>query len=150
MVAKVDHSALRVRQVCVAALTAAAFAFDLPLLALGLALVMGTGTVSPALDLFRQLYLHLLRPRGFPRPDIVEDAPEPHQFAYGLASGVLFLGATALTNGDAALGWGLTLLVGALALLNLATGICPGCFVYWQLGRLGIVPVGERPPGSGR
>ena len=39
----------------------------------------------------------------------------------------------------AGVGWALTLLVVALALLNLVLSFCAGCFVFYQLERWGVI-----------
>jgi hypothetical protein len=38
------------------------------------------------------------------------------------------------------LGWALDLVVFVLSSINLTVGFCAGCFVYYQLGRLGVLP----------
>ena len=45
------------------------------------------------------------------------------------------------------LGWTLDLIVFVLAGINLTVGFCAGCFVYYHLGRLGVLP-GVRYEGS--
>ncbi len=79
--------------------------------------------------------LRLLKPR------LVEDDPAPHRFAQGV--GALFLTASALVlylTTNAVLGWALDLIVFVLSGLNFTVGFCAGCFVYYQLGRLGLMP----------
>ena len=51
---------------------------------------------------------------------------------------VIPLAVVALWAGLPALGWGLVWLVIALAALNLFLGFCVGCFVYYQLNKLGL------------
>jgi hypothetical protein len=47
-------------------------------------------------------------------------------------------GTLALIAGVPVLGWALAWIVIALAALNLFTGFCAGCFVYYQLSKRGI------------
>ena len=72
------------------------------------------------------------------KPDVIEDNPEPHRFAQGFGGTVLTVGVIALLVGQSLLGWALVWLVIALAALNLFLGFCAGCFVYYQLNRLGV------------
>ena len=135
---KVDHSALRTNQAFIIALLLAAFLFNLWPLVAFVSAVMITGTIFPEAGLFKRIYRHLLKPAGIIRPDVITDNPEPHLFAQGLG-GVFTLASTlALLAGAGTLGWSLTWLVIVLASLNLFLGFCAGCFVYYQLNRLGI------------
>ena len=45
----------------------------------------------------------------------------------------------ALITGMHILGWALALAVIALALLNLVLDFCAGCFVFYQLERIGLI-----------
>ena len=69
---------------------------------------------------------------------MIEDNPEPHRFAQGFGGSVLLLALLSLLMGQAVLGWALAWLVAGLAALNLFLGFCAGCFVYYQLNRLGV------------
>ena len=137
-VRRVDHSALRTNQSFIIGLSLAAFiANSWPVVAF-VALVMLVGTVFPQAGLFKLIYAKVLRPLGWVKPDVIDDNPEPHLFAQGLG-GVFLVGGTAgLLAGIPALGWGLVWVVIVLAALNLFLGFCAGCFVYYQLNRLGV------------
>jgi hypothetical protein len=88
--------------------------------------------------LFQWIYRSILKPAGLVKPDVIEDNPEPHRFAQGFGGTVLAAGVIALFLGQSLLGWALVWLVIALAALNLFLGFCAGCFVYYQLNRLGV------------
>ena len=134
----VDHSALKVNQAFIITLLVAAFVLDAEWLVVFVTAVMLIGTAFPALSLFKRVYLHVLRPAGLVKPNVIADNPEPHRFAQGFG-GVVLLGAIgALYGGAATLGWALVALVVVLAALNLFLGFCAGCFVYYQLHRLGV------------
>ncbi len=135
---RVDHSAIRVNQAFIIALLVLAFVFNSIALAGFVALVMLVGTAVPELALFQQVYRRALKPAGIVRPDVVPDNPEPHRFAQGFGGTVVALGVLALAMGAAGLGWALVWLVGFLAAANLFLGFCAGCFVYYQLNRLGV------------
>ncbi len=81
------------------------------------------------------LPLHLLQPR------IIEDDPAPHRFAQGVGAAFLIASSLVLLLTHATvLGWALDLIVFVLAAINLTVGFCAGCFVYYHLGRLGLLP----------
>jgi hypothetical protein len=142
---QVDHSALRVNQAFIIGLLAAAFVTNAPWLAAVVMLVMAYGTARRQPG-FRVFYTRLLKPRGWVKPDVLNDNPEPHVFAQGFGA-VVLLGATlALITGLSALGWGLVWLVIALAALNLFVGFCAGCAVYYWLNRLRLPGFVKAPP----
>ncbi len=146
---KVDHSALKVNQGFIIALLALAYVLDSVWLVVFVAAVMLLGTAVPALSLFKRVYLHLLRPAGLVKPNVITDNPEPHRFSQGFG-GVVLLGAiAALFGGATALGWGLVGLVIVLAAVNLFLGFCAGCFVYYQLNRLGVPGFARGPIEQG-
>jgi hypothetical protein len=137
----VDTTALRFNQACIVVLVALAFMLQQPWLALGVGVVMALGTAVPALALFQQVYRKLLRPAGLLKARVHPDDPAPHRFAQGMgAAFLLAAGASLLLFNLPVLGWGLALIVVALAAINLFAGFCAGCFVYYQLGRVGVFP----------
>jgi hypothetical protein len=135
---RVDRSALRVNQSFIIGLLILAFVVNIPLIAAFVAAVMLIGTAWPKLALFQWIYRSILKPAGLVKPDVIEDNPEPHRFAQGFGGTVLTVGVIALLVGQPLLGWALVWLVIALAALNLFLGFCAGCFVYYQLNRLGV------------
>jgi len=142
---KVDHNALRTNQVFIITLLALAFVLDLsPVVGL-VAVVMLVGAVLPPLRLFVLVYQYILKPTGLVKPDVIEDNPEPHRFAMllgGVCAGISFL---ALLAGAAVVGWAFSILVIFLAALNLFLGFCAGCFVYYQLNKLGVPGFNQAP-----
>ncbi len=135
---RVDHSALKVNQAFIIVLNTLAFLFNAPLLVAFVSAVMLVGTAWPRLALFQGFYRSVLKPAGLVKPNVILDNPEPHRFAQGFGGTVLALGFLALLAGAQVLGWALTWLVIGLAALNLFLGFCAGCFVYYQLNRLGM------------
>jgi len=132
----VDRTALKVNQAAIVALLLVAFVFALPWLVALVAVVMALGTITPQLALFQRLYRDVLRPAGLLRPDLHAEAAAPHRFAQGMGATVLGVAWLALVAGLGLLGWALTLVVVALAAINLFFGFCVGCFVHLQLARL--------------
>ncbi|KAA3660042.1 MAG: DUF4395 domain-containing protein [Chloroflexi bacterium] len=137
-VRKVDQSALRTNQAFIIGLLVLAFVLNRVGLVAFVGVVMLAGTAVPSLALFKRIYQHILRPNGLVKPDVITDNPEPHRFAQGFGGVVVALAVIAFAIGLPMLGWSLTWLVVALAALNLFLGFCAGCFVYYQLNRLGV------------
>ena len=142
---KVDHSALRTNQSFIIMLSIAAYVVDLVWLVALVGLVMLVGTLRN-IPAFGFIYMRLLKPRGWLRPYVVLDNPEPHRFAQGFGSVVMITGAVALYAGAFGLGWALVWLVVALAALNLFAGFCVGCALYYWLNRLHISGFTQPPP----
>lgn len=135
---KVDQSALRTNQAFIIGLLVLAYLLDVVWLVALVGVVMLVGTAVPTAALFKQIYQRLLKPRGLVQPDVVTDNPEPHRFAQGFGGVVVATAVVALLLGSTTLGWGLVWLVIVLAALNLFLGFCAGCFLYYQLNRLGV------------
>ncbi|MEP7359306.1 MAG: DUF4395 domain-containing protein [Anaerolineales bacterium] len=144
---KVDHSALRVNQAMIIGLSLIAFVINQPLLVALVMLVMAYGTFRRQPG-FRIVYTGLLKPRGWVKPDVISDNPEPHVFAQGFGAVVLVIAVAAFALGVPVLGWALVWLVIALAALNLFVGFCVGCAVYYWLGRLNFPGIKTPPPGA--
>lgn len=141
----VDHSALKVNQTGIVVTVLVAFigsAFYRPLLVLIplLAIALLLGTFVPRLALFKQAYFKVLKPAGIVKPRVVQDRPEPHNFAQGLG-GVFLAIATAFLIPLPVVGLALALLVAVLAFVNLAFGYCLGCQIFFQLERRGLLRV---------
>jgi hypothetical protein len=134
---KVGHAAMRTNQAFIISLSVAAFILNLPWLAAAVALVMAIGTYCRVPG-FGILYHRALKPRGWVKPDVLLDNPEPHRFAQGFGAVVLAAGAAALFSGALLLGWTLVWLVIFLAALNLFAGFCAGCAMYYWLNRMQI------------
>jgi hypothetical protein len=103
------------------------------------------GTAVPSLSLFKSLYQYVLRPAGLVKPDVIDDNPEPHRFAQGFGGVVVMAAVAALFASLTLVGWLLTAVVVILAALNLFLGFCAGCFVYYQLNRLGVPGFSHAP-----
>ena len=137
-VRKVDQNALRTHQAILIVVLLAAFVLDLPVVVAFAAAVMVIGALYPPARLFVRIYLHILKPTGLIKPHVIEDNPEPHRFAMTLGGLFLVGSIIALLADVTALGWALSLIVLALAAINLFLGFCVGCFMYYQLNKLGV------------
>lgn len=145
---KVDHSAIRTSQVTMMALIILSFVLDLPWLIAVLSVVLLIGLIRrrPAFDL---IYTGLLHPRGWVKPQVIQDHPEPHRFAQLLATLFLTASSLALFSGLSVLGWALAWMVAGLAALNAFGGFCVGCAVYYWLNRMKVPGFSQAvPPGT--
>ncbi len=146
-VTTVDHGALKANQSIIIVLNIAAFVLQSwPLAALA-AIAMSVGTVlgKPG---FLPLYKGVFKPLGLIKADPIEDDPRPHRFAQGFGSLVMILGVVLLLFGASGAGWTAVWIVAILAGVNLSVGFCAGCFVFYQLARLGFPGfLGTAPTG---
>lgn len=142
---QVDHSALRVNQAMIISLLIVAFVIDLSWLVAFVSLVMLAGTALRRPG-FRWVYTGILKPRGWVKPFVLRDNPQPHLFAQGMGGTVLLLSLAGFVLGSSVVGWALAWLVVALAALNLFVGFCAGCFVYYWLVRLHVPGFQAQPP----
>jgi hypothetical protein len=133
-----DKSALRFNQISIITLVLIGYILDQPVLPAIVAVVLLAGSISPRFALFKLTYRHVIKPLGIMRPDPVDDIPAPHEFAQLLGGIVLGIGVYFLITGFSVLGWGLAWVVVLLAAANVFLGFCAGCFVYYQLGKLGV------------
>jgi hypothetical protein len=140
MVKKVDTTAIKFNQASIITFTLLAYVLDLPWLVLFVGAVLAVGSIWPGAALFQQAYRQVLRPIGLVKPHVIDDDPAPHRFAQGVGATFLGLSSLALLALNAiSLGWGLAGLVVVLAAINLFFNFCAGCFVYYQLRRLGLI-----------
>lgn len=145
VIRKIDYSALRTNQAFIITLSLVAFVAELTWLVAFVGAVMLIGTIFPGAGLFKRIYRHVLKPAGIARPDVVPDNPEPHNFSQGLGGAFLAGSTLALVLGVPVVGWVLAWIVIALASLNLFGGFCVGCFVYYQLNKLGTPGFARAP-----
>ena len=144
---KVDHAALKANQLFIISLNILAFIFNQPWLAALVALVMGLGSAFKVPG-FLPVYKNILKPRGWMKPDILEDNPEPHRFAQFLGFLFMTTGSISLFAGATVLGWILVWIVIALAALNAFGGFCVGCAVYYWLSRFQLPGFNKQPPAG--
>ena len=144
---KVDHSALKTNQLFIIFISLVAFILNQPILAAFVALVMGIGAVLKTPG-FGIIYKSILKPRGWMKPDVVDDNPEPHRFSQIVGFVFLTAGSAALFLGASTLGWVLVWIVIALASLNAFGGFCVGCAFYYWLARLNVPGFTKQPPAG--
>jgi hypothetical protein len=138
---RVDTHLAKFSQAGTVLLSGVAFVTFQPIIVLILAIVMTLAALVPTYSPYRLVYRGIVLRLNLWKPRVVEDDPAPHRFAQGV--GAVFLIAATLVlflTKATALGWALDLIVFVLAGINLTVGFCAGCFVYYHLGRLGLLP----------
>ena len=138
---RVDAHLGKFSQACTVVLAALAFLFSQPIIVLITAIILAIAALAPSVSPYRLLYRGVVLPLHLWHPRIVEDDPAPHRFAQGV--GAVFLIASSILlflTKATVVGWTLDLIVFVLAAINLTIGFCAGCFVYYHLGRLGLMP----------
>lgn len=130
----IDPRAPRFNQAVLTVALLGGFVADLPVVAPIFALVLFLGAAfGPRYGPFLRIYGMYVKPHLDP-PSHMED-PRPPRFAATV--GVVFLTAAtvAFVAGATGLGWGLALVVAALAGLAATTGICVGCEMWLFFAR---------------
>lgn len=139
---RVDTHLAKFSQASTVVLSGLAFILNQPIIVLIAAIVMTLAALFPTtVSPYRLLYRGVVLPLHLWKPRVVEDDPAPHRFAQGV--GAVFLIAATLVlylTKATAVGWTLDLIVFVLAGINLTVGFCAGCFVYYHLGRWGLLP----------
>ncbi|HYO89666.1 MAG TPA: DUF4395 domain-containing protein [Candidatus Limnocylindrales bacterium] len=135
---KIDQTGLKTGQAVTILLLLAAFVLNSPLLVALVAVCQFLGALDLSFAPYRLLYKGLLVPAGLLKPRIETDNPEPHRFA--MLIGAIFNGSAVLFLALSlpVVAWVLVWVVIALANLNFWLNFCLGCWMYYQLHRLGI------------
>ncbi len=139
---RVDTHLAKFSQASTVVLAGLAFVFNQPMIVLIAAIVMTLAALFPTtVSPYRLLYRGIVLPLGLWKPRVVEDDPAPHRFAQGVGAVFLIVATLVLFLTKATVvGWTLDLIVFVLAAINLTVGFCAGCFVYYHLGRWGMLP----------
>ena len=130
--AQFDANVLRFNQIVIVSGIIVALLIRQPFIVVIIGAVLLAGSLDPRLAGFKRLYLDLIRPSLRLAVDPSQDDPRPHNFAQGLGGVFLLLATLAFISGWVLLGWSLAIIVAALAMLNLTTNFCLGCFLYYQ------------------
>ncbi len=133
-----DYSALKFNQISIIVLVLLGFIVDQPAFPAIVAAILVGGSLNQHLALFKLMYKHVMKPLKLLEPNPLEDSPAPHEFAQLLGGIFLATGVFFLYTGSTFVGWTLSWVVILLAAMNLFFGFCAGCFVYYQLGKLGL------------
>lgn len=137
---RVDHSALRTNQTLIILFLVLGFLLEQRWLVGFVALVMLVGTIRPEFGLFKLFYSAVLKPAGLIKPDVQPDEPQPHLFAQALGALFLMAAVAGFFLNAPLVAWGLSFAVAGLAFVNLFFDFCLGCFIFFQLARVGVRP----------
>jgi hypothetical protein len=137
-IGKLDQNGLKTGHATTILLLILAFVLDQWLLVALVGLAQLLGALDVPFAPYRLLYQYVIKASGLVKPNPQPDNPEPHRFA--MLVGALFNGAAtvALLAGAPVVGWVLVAIVVVLANLNFWLNFCLGCWVYYQLNRLGV------------
>lgn len=145
---QVDHAGLKVGQAITIVVLLVGFILNSWLLVALVAISQFLGALNAPFAPYRVIYTQWLKPAGIVKPHIVPDHPQPHQFAMLLGSIFNGAGTIALIANSPVLGWGLVWMVIILANLNFWLNFCMGCWMYYQLHRMGIKGFDKAPMGQ--
>lgn len=130
-----DRSALRFGQISLIIVLVIGYILNIPIAIYVGAYMLLSALIltawAPQLMLYRW-FVH----NNWTSSAVYDEDPTPHRFAQQMGFGVLVIGTTAALLGNLGIAWVATLVVIALALLNVTTGFCVGCFVYAQIAKL--------------
>ncbi len=133
----VDHAEIKLGQLLTIAMSGVALGLQdtLPLLLLGVVFLLSGSVrrISP----FALIYRWVVRPLHLMRSDYRLDNIQPHKFGQlvGVLTVVMALGL--IETGYPIAGWVVVGILIALTAVSYA-GWCIGCFLYYQLNRLGL------------
>jgi hypothetical protein len=135
-VRKIDQNGLKTGQAVTIMLLIVAFLIESWALVAFVALAQLLGGLGVSFAPYKLFYQTVVR--RFVPPRLENDNPEPHRFA--MLVGFVFNAAAtlALLAGSPMIGWVLVGIVVVLANLNFWVNFCLGCWVYYQLHRLGV------------
>jgi hypothetical protein len=128
-----DPNVLRFNQICIVGGIALAAILAQWWIVAVIGVVMLAGAWNSSLAAFKRVYTSLVRPALKIPVNAVEDDPRAHNFAQGVGGVFLAFSTLAFVAGAPILGWTLAAIVVTLAMLNLTTGVCVGCFMYFHL-----------------
>lgn len=133
----VDHSAIKTGQLLsIAMLISALILNRWELVGILAVIFLMTALINP-LGPFVLVYRLFLKPIGAVKPDMRIDNIQPHLFGQAVGAASAAIAAFALYAGYAYAGWILVFVLIALTAISFK-GWCIGCFLYYQLNRLGL------------
>jgi len=135
--AYVDHAEIKMGQILTMAISAAALVLQMPMLLAVLGVIfLLSGTVR-ALSPFSWLYRGVVQPSGIIRSDYRLDNIQPHKFGQLVGALTVVVALGLIQAGYAWAGWAVVVVLMVLTLVSYA-GWCIGCYLYYQLNRLGL------------
>lgn len=133
----IDHSAIKTGQLLGIVVLLGAFVLDRWEPVAALAGVFLVTSVFFEWGPFALVYRLLLKPLGLVAADLRTDNAQPHRFGQAVGAVSAAWAAAALYYNYTILGWVLVWVLIALTGISFM-GWCIGCFIYYQLNRLGL------------
>ncbi len=137
MASHIDHAEIKVGQLLTITLSLAALTLQqtMPLMVLCVVFLL-SGTIR-GLSPFVWVYRWLVRPLKLMRSDYRLDNIQPHKFGQLIGAVTALLAIALIEYGPPLAGWSVVVVLIALTAISYA-GWCIGCFLYYQLNRLGL------------
>ncbi|MDH5426400.1 MAG: DUF4395 domain-containing protein [Gammaproteobacteria bacterium] len=133
----VDHAEIKMGQVLTIIISTIALLLQdpLPLMLLGVVFLL-SGTVR-VLSPFSMFYRWLIQPVGIMTSDYRLDNIQPHKFGQLVGALTIAISLMFMQLGYPMTGWGIVVVLIILTVISYA-GWCIGCFMYYQLNRIGL------------
>lgn len=135
---KVDQTGIKVGQATTIILLLLGFVLNSWLLVVLVAIAQLLSALDAPYAPYRLFYQRVIKPLGIVKPNVITDNPEPHRFAQLLGGVMNSVAAVLLLASVSTPAWVLVWIVIALANLNFWLNFCLGCWMYYQLNRLGV------------
>ena len=134
---QIDHAEIKLGQIFTMLMSVAAFMFKEPAYLIGLGgIFLVTGLYRP-LSPFVFAYRYVAKPLGLMRSDYRLDNIQPHAFGQLIGAITVALAVALLYMGYGIAGWTIVWILFGLTLISFL-GWCVGCYLYYQLYRLGL------------
>lgn len=134
---QVDHAEIKMGQILTIIISSLALALQNQILLMvlaGIFLLSGTlRSISP----FSLLYRWVINPLGIIKSDYRLDNIQPHKFGQLVGVVTIVLALALMQMGFTLAGWSIVVALTGLTSISYA-GWCIGCFMYYQLNRLGL------------
>ncbi|MDH5370302.1 MAG: DUF4395 domain-containing protein [Gammaproteobacteria bacterium] len=137
MMNHVDHAEIKMGQILTMIISATALTLQnqIPLIILG-GIFLLSGTVR-VISPFSLLYRWVIHPLGIIKSDYRLDNIQPHKFGQLVGVITVMLALGLMHFGFTFAGWSIVVVLILLTATSYA-GWCVGCFMYYQLNRLGL------------
>lgn len=134
---QVDHAEIKTGQLLTITIAVAAFVAREPRLLIALGVFFLATALYRPISPFVLVYRLFVKPLGLMKSDYRLDNIEAHTFGQIIGAVVAAICVALLYAGYAAAGWTLVWVLVGLTLVSYL-GWCIGCFIYYQLNRLGL------------
>ena len=134
---QVDHAEIKLGQIFTMLLSVVAVMFVKPSYLIVLGSIFLVTAVYRPLSPIVLIYRYVVKPLGLMRSDYRLDNIQPHAFGQFIGAITVALALALLYMGYHPAGWAIVWVLFSLTLISYL-GWCVGCFLYYQLYRLGL------------